>query len=513
MNNDDYEYIKEIISSFDENNGKGIKIEIINEIIIKFLEKISPNCYADPIFISKYLSKEICKFRKITKIKIEEYIDYFFSFRYDLLYSTNFCLNLKTLKYLGYIISYMFSKFHKYSIKDGKEFKKLIKKTLEKRIDVLMDYYKFINENNVKENDNRYKKTFYWKNNRKKYLIPPELNFLINRFIKIKIIEIELDFQGEIIDEENFKLISIFLLNIDYIFVNLTHFKINFINQKIQYELYSGYFRDLLKEVEIDRNIIKKNKIQNPELIYNKKWNFEYNFNLEEYRIIDKNKNKEEFNKINLIYDDYNLLYFNNTKKEIKEKQMLNSTIEKRNSNETQINSNIINNIEKDKNSNKLNKEDINFNNQNNNNEKNIINNIIKGKNNYIDIIQNNSYFLDLIAMIICSIGRLNSINNLDIIMNDSYNNEFIIHLFQSYDINEELIDNNFHSLDFIYNKIREIKNLNIEINSLDTLTFTKVLNLIHKNEKLNSLQLSNYLYLAQMQPILECLYLNYIIK
>ena len=128
MNNDDYEYIKEIISSFDENNGKGIKIEIINEIIIKFLEKISPNCYADPIFISKYLSKEICKFRKITKIKIEEYIDYFFSFRYDLLYSTNFCLNLKTLKYLGYILSYMFSKFHKYSIKDGKEFKKLIKK-------------------------------------------------------------------------------------------------------------------------------------------------------------------------------------------------------------------------------------------------------------------------------------------------------------------------------------------------------------------------------------------------
>ena len=127
MNNDDYEYIQEIISSFDEKNGKGIKIEIINEIMIKFLEKISPNCYADPLFISKYFSKEICKLRKITKNKIEEYIDYFFSFRYDLLYSTNFCLNLKTLKYLGYILSYMFSKFHKYSIKDAKEFKKLLK--------------------------------------------------------------------------------------------------------------------------------------------------------------------------------------------------------------------------------------------------------------------------------------------------------------------------------------------------------------------------------------------------
>ena len=489
MTNDDYEYIQEIISSsFDEKNGKGVKIETINEIMIKFLEKVSPNCFADPIFISRYLSKEICKFRKITKNKIEEYIDYFFSFRYDLLYSTNFCLNLKTLKYLGYILSYMFSKFHKYSIKDAKEFKKLLKKTIEKRSDALMDYYKFINENNIKENDSRNKKTYYWKNNRKKYLIPPELNFLVNRFIKIKTIEIELDFQGEIIDEENFKLISIFLLNVDYIFVNLTHFKINFINQKMQYELYSGYFRDLLQEADIDRNIIKKNKILNPELIYDKKWNFEYNFNLEEYRIIDKNKNKEEFNKRNLIYDDYNLLYFNNTKKELKEKQMLNSTIEKRNSNETEINSNINNNT--DKNTKKAIKEETNSN-KNNNNEKQIINNIIKGKNNYIDIIENNSYFLDLLAMIIVSIGRLNLINNLDIIMNDSYNNEFIIHLFQSYDINEDLIDNNFHILDFIYNKIRDIKKVNIEINGLDTLTFTKILNLIHKNEKLNALQLS----------------------
>ena len=487
MNNDDYEYIQEIISSFDEKNGKGIKIEIINEIMIKFLEKISPNCYADPLFISKYFSKEICKLRKITKNKIEEYIDYFFSFRYDLLYSTNFCLNLKTLKYLGYILSYMFSKFHKYSIKDAKEFKKLLKKTVEKRIDALMDYYKFINDNNIKENDSRNKKTFFWKNNRKKYLIPPELNFLVNRFIKIKTIEIELDFQGEIIDEENFKLISIFLLNIDYIFVNLTHFKINFINQKMQYELYSGYFNDLLKETNIDRNIIKKNKIKNPELIYDKKWNFEYNFNLEEFRIIDKNKNKEEFNQRNLIYDEYNLLYFNNTKKEIKEKLLLNSTIEKRNSKESEINSNI--NNENNKNSNKIIKEVTDS--IQNNNEKKIINNIIKGKNNYIDTIKNNSYFLDLVAMIICSIGRLNSINNLDIIMNDSYNNEFIIHLFQSYDINEELIDNNFHILDFIYNKVRDIKKVNIEINALDTLTFTKVLNLIHKNEKLNSLQLS----------------------
>ena len=485
MTNEDYEYLKRIISSYNENTVKETKIKTINEIIKKFLEKISPNCEADPLLISKYLSKEIFKFKKLTKIKLEEYINYFFSFRYDLLYSTNFCLNLKTIKYLGYILSYMFSKFHKYSIKDGKEFRHLIKKTIEKRIDVLMDYYKYINENNIKETDNKSKKSFYWKKNRNKYIIPPELNFLINRFIKIKTIEIELDFQGEIIDEENFKLISIFLLNVNYIFVNLTHLKINFINQNLQYELYSAYFRDLLQGANVNRNIIKKNRIKYPELLYDKKWNFQYNFNLEEYRIIDMKKNKDKFNNKNLIYDDYNLLYFNNTKKELSQNQMFNSTIQKSKNNENETNI-----IEIQNNKNNIIKEDEN-NLVKKNGENDVINNIIKGKNNYSDTIKNNSKFFDLLAMLICSIGRLNYINNLDIIMNDSYNNEFIINLLESYDIDGNLIDNNFHILDFIYNKIRDIKKLNIEINGLDSLTFSKVLNLIHKNQKLNSFQIS----------------------
>ena len=485
MKKKDYEYLEEIISSYNEKKGKGTRIEAINEIMKTFLEKTSPNCDAEPLFISKHLSKEISKYRKLTKNKVEEYINYFFSFRYELLYSTNFCLNLKTIKYLGYILSYMFSKFHKYSIKEGKEFKYLIKKTVEKRIDALMDYYKYINENNIKETDNKSKKTFYWKKNRSKYLIPPELNFLINRFIKIKIIEIELDFQGEIIDEENFKLISLFLLNIDYIFINLTHLKINFINQNLQYELYSGYFRDLVSGANINRNIIKKNIVKYPELIYDKKWNFQYTFNLEEHRLIDMQKNKDKINNKNLIYDDYNLLYFNKKKKEISEDQMLNSTIEKNKNAEKEIN-----NIEIQNNKNSIIKEDK-LHLEKKNREKHIINNIIKEKNHYQDTIKSNSKFLDLLAMLICSLGRLNSISTLDIIMNDSYNNEFIIHLFNSYDIEGDLIDSNFHILDFVYNKIRDIKKLNIEINALDSLTFSKVLNLIHKNTKLTSLQFS----------------------
>ena len=56
--------------------------------------------------------------------------------------------------------------------------------------------------------------------------------------------------------------------------MNLKQLKINFINQKLQYDLYCGYFQDLLNVTQINKNIIKKNKIINPESIYDEKWNF-----------------------------------------------------------------------------------------------------------------------------------------------------------------------------------------------------------------------------------------------
>jgi hypothetical protein len=259
----------------------------------------------------------------------------------------------------------------------------------------------------------------------------------------------------------------------------------------LQYGIYNGYYKDLINDTFIKRNMIKKNRINNPELIYNKKWDFKHDFNLQDYRIIDKNKKLNEFNKENLVYDDYYLLYLNNTKKVINEIQMLNSTIEKpRNSLKIADKNNIFNE-EKNNINNSYNiigyEKEINFKKK----KGNKIKNIIKGKNNYIEIIKANAKILDLIAIIICSLGRLNRINNLDLIMSDSYNYEFLTHLVNTYNLDTDLIYNNFHILDIIYNKIKDLKILNIEINSLDSITFNKVLNLIYKNESLNSIYLS----------------------
>ena len=78
------------------------------------------------------------------------------------------------------------------------------------------------------------------------------------------------------------------------------------------------------------------------------------------------------------------------------------------------------------------------------------IKNIIKDKKNYSDIIKNSENILNLIAIMICSIGRLTDINSLEIIMNESYNMEFITNLVNLYEIDEDLIDIDFHILDLI---------------------------------------------------------------
>jgi hypothetical protein len=324
MTNQDYENIDETLDSF-----KGLQKKI-NSLFIPLLDKLSPNCEGDPITISKSLSKEIFKYERITKDTVEKYLNYFFSFRYELLYSTHFFLSKKTISYLGFILSYTYSKFNFYSIKTSKQFNSLAKKTVEKHEDALIDFYNSINDLGEEENTEKHKKMNFWKKNRTKYLVPPEINFLINRFVKIKTCEIELDFQGTSIDEKDFNLISLFLLNINSLFVNLDHFKTNFINQKFQYDIYTSFFHDLLSSSKITKNIIKKNNITNPELIYDKKWNFIDKFNVQEYRILRKKGLKEEFNNKNLIFDEYNLFYINYLQKEINEEQMLNSTIEKR---------------------------------------------------------------------------------------------------------------------------------------------------------------------------------------
>ena len=57
----DNESTEEILDSFKKTNTK------INRLFIPLLDRVCPNCDGNAINISKYLSKEISKFQKITK--------------------------------------------------------------------------------------------------------------------------------------------------------------------------------------------------------------------------------------------------------------------------------------------------------------------------------------------------------------------------------------------------------------------------------------------------------------
>ena len=118
-----------------------------------------------------------------------------------------------------------------------------------------------------------------------------------------------------------------------------------------------------------------------------------------------------------------------------------------------------------------------------------------KGKARYVNFINNNSRVLELILMILLSLNDYNTSINLELIMNDSFRREYNSYFITCLSLTDEEKHKigHFHVFDLllINNKISKIYELNLEINIIDVLAFDKILNLIHKNENLNSLKIS----------------------
>ena len=494
MTNDDYELIKEKLDSFYKEN---LKIQKTNHFLKGLLNSLYPKCETKASSITKSISRQFCEDKNLSGKNIEKFINYFFNFRFELFYSSAIYLNKEAISNLGYIICYIFKKLPDFKIKNSKELKNLIQNNLKREIDVLVDFYSYCNIN--KKSVDETSKTAFWKRNKENYNIPPELNFLVNRFKKINTIGINIDFEGENLTEEDLKLYTITLLNLDYIFTDLKHFKINFINKKLQYELYVKYYQKLLNILIKHKKNLKKNKIQYPELMYSQKWDFIHDFMLKEYKYT--NFKKENRNKKNVyIYDDYNILYFTYKSKKKKpgdELKVFDTSIIKSTSEEKLYNpseNNCINDNNLDDN-----KTEENFKNRDKKyiavkRNKSSIFDTVKIRNNYSDIIKNFSCTFDLIVIILCALGCLDKVTNLDIIMNDSYTNEFISYLKNKFHTDEEIIgdvDEDFHVFDFFYGKLKKLLSLNIEINCLDDITFNKAMDFIYKNKSLNSLKFS----------------------
>ena len=504
-----------------ENNDKEIKKEALTkEIMKKFLYKLYPKCEISARKISYSISRDIRAIKKINRNTIEENINYFFSNRYDLKYSTSLVFTKDFFRNCGYILCYIFSKINENTLKQIGGIKKNIDKVIKKNINVIIDFYDYCTEKDLDPSE--IKKGSVWEKIEKKYEIPPEMIFLVNVFKEIDTLEFDIEFEGELLNEEDIKLFTITILNMSFIFQKLIHVNITFINHKLQFNLYEKYYSKILNILKKAEESIKKNKIKNIDSIYNKKWDFNHEFNLEEYRLNQNEAAKKENINKKKIFDKYSILYTTELKtyssaRNQSRGSLCNSTIVKNLTGKI-LTSNIFGEFEEISEDSeddifllditkKPRSEPIYIKNNNIENKANENNqNIQTIKKTYIK--KQSSIIYDIILMIICGVTRIDTIKQLNLLSNDFYNNDLISYLNDYFGIDAISIDSEFHVLDLLYNKTKNLDLLNIEINSLDILSFDKILGIIYKNHSLTSLKLS--LFSSDVSYLIITLYKAY---
>jgi hypothetical protein len=354
-----------------------------------------------------------------------------------------------------------------YKIKDLNRLLEIRNNILYNHIDVQKDFLNYCQKKNSEE---KIKITYYWKKNRNSYECLPELIFLINRYSQVSEIEIDIDLFDQNLSEETTKFIEITLLNIHLIFNSLESFKINFINEMLQQGLYSYYEKRLDILFSNAHETIKFNNYMIKDDIFQKKWNFKDYFKLEEHRNAENEK-------------IYNLNHLSRIKTKLYEsvdfKKDDNFSVTSHEPKRLMTLANLGN---------------INQNNDNATTKNNAHKSSKKNKNIYNITLEKYANILEILIMTLFCLNNTNKKINLEISMNDSYTIEFL-YLFQNYYGVEGLTRNseNFNIFDILlYNKIMKyINKFNIEINSLDAISFDKILNFLYYNESLTSFNMS----------------------
>ena len=508
MKKDDIELLNENIKNFGETAECSNKRKLTNKILFIYLSKIYPDCEAKALRISNFISRDIGGKVKLSKENIEKYINYFYSLRYEIKYSTTLKLNRECFRNLGYIFCYIFKKFHEYNIKDSEFLKGLITSVFDIKIDVITDFYNYCAKNGLDPSDSNVKKTTVWSKMKTKYDIPPEMIFLINIFQRIDTLDINIFFEGEDLEDNDIKLFTITLLNINYILVKLKTLKINLTHEKLQHFLYLRYHQKLINILNNNKEWLKKNKNENSNLIYDSKWDFQHDFNLEIFRINKQNKPLQKKSNKN-DHDIFSSIYSTKPQKEnlstsrkspnnneskspktssnitdefflFEEEDIYNSIIS---TNTTFSNTLRLRNYTLHQKSNKL----LDINNELNYQDKLI--DITEKK--YQQFNMSYSYIFDAMIITLCSISRLTSIKRIDLDSNYFYTDEVISYLKKKFKLNVLEIDSEFHPLNIIFNNSKYLETLNIEINSLDNIVFQKILGIIFRNSTLKCLKLS----------------------
>ena len=476
------------------NLNENTKNEYITNILRNILEKLFPKTDMDINKIISLISSQIKSKKKLNRDVMEEYINYFYDLRDRYKFSNKIELNKTLFKNIGIVLCYVHSKLKDYSI-DSNGIKEYINTILTQKINVLTDYFLYCNKSG--SDPMLLKKTNEWKKlvKIKNYKIPPELIFLINIFQSCLKLEINIEFDEDILEQEDLQLFTMVLLNLEYVFPNLEIITINLVHNKIQQILNQRHDNRILNLVNFEEETLKKNYTKDDIILYDVKWDFDQEFNLsyfneikriskrnkrkislEDYCIISNNeeKDKELLLKNNALFSENNIFsldFFTNDKtNKIDDTGFIDLELDEGDKDiiSTKTNSSSDATKVKNKENTKETKEDK--------------------KMKYIELLEKNSIFFDFILMAFVGISWTKSLRKLNILSNDYYVKDLINYLKVFYELDMQKF---FHIFDILYNKPNGFDLLNIELNSLDIFSFNKMIEAIYMNLTLTSINIS----------------------
>ena len=476
------------------NLNENTKNEYITNILRNILEKLFPKTDMDINKIISLISSQIKSKKKLNRDIMEEYINYFYDLRDRYKFSNKIELNKTLFKNIGIVLCYVHSKLKDYSI-DSNGIKEYINTILTQKINVLTDYFLYCNKSG--SDPMLLKKTNEWKKlvRIKNYKIPPELIFLINIFQSCLKLEINIEFDEDILEQEDLQLFTMVLLNLEYVFPNLEIITINLVHNKIQQILCQRHDNRILNLVNFEEETLKKNYTKDNIILYDIKWDFDQEFNLsyfneikriskinkrkislEDYCIISNNeeKDKELLLKNNALFSENNIfsldLFTNDKTNKIDDTGFIDLELDEGDKDliSTKTNSSSDATKVKNKENTKETKEDK--------------------KMKYIELLEKNSIFFDFILMAFVGISWTKSLRKLNILSNDYYVKDLINYLKVFYELDMQKF---FHIFDILYNKPNGFDLLNIELNSLDIFSFNKMIEAIYMNLTLTSINIS----------------------
>ena len=442
-----------------KNLSEKLKV-LCTKIKNKILSKIFPGIKQDFFSICLNIVKILDKEDLLNKKNLENNLNFFllnnelYADKATILIDYNFMYNC------GPLIAFTYKRIKNYKIIDNISFINAINKIINNNIDVKHDFDLFFSSNNKKHEN--VKKTKYFKKIKNNYIIQPELIYLMNLFSSARKIIIDINFPEKEYKSYIFYYYILCLLNFPYIIKSINCIKFEIMNEAL-----FKYRKEVNEKKLINENcIFKKNKISK---INSKKETLnEINndYFLNQYKLINiKQKIQKEISESKTM-GKLSLFNFDDIKESSpKFNDDDNCTINYKN-------------IEKKS----LSKKDINI-------EKHFIKKWFKSnedEEDFSDKMLKLHKILEMIMITFFSFENFENLNNIELILVDTFYSEFINYL----NIKFQIQLDNFHILYLVYNKIIELKTLNLEINSFDIITFNEILSVLY-NSKATILKLA----------------------